>query len=105
MADYKETTKSMTCWQRCYRITIENPYGAMPTVRFDEEMRTNIDGQTVASVTGCITRDFDDPKHVFALRNPATGDPTGIEMTHGDVYAVLWSLYMSLAAERDAAQS
>lgn len=102
MPDYKESTNTITSWQRCYRITIENPYGAMPSVRFDEEMCTSADGKSTSNVTGCIVQNFDDPAHTFPLCDPQTGEPTGATMTHGELYAVLWSLYMALAVERDA---
>ena len=41
----------------------------------------------------------------FPLLDPATGNPVGATLSHGEVYAVLWSLYMALAAERDAAMT
>lgn len=50
------------------------------------------------------------------MLDPTTGNPVGaislgevydelgnlyVTLTHGQVYAILWSLYMALAAERD----
>ncbi len=46
---------------------------------------------------------FTDPSATFPLLDPSTGNPVGATISHGEVYAVLWSLYMALAAERDAA--
>lgn len=101
MADYKASTKQVGSWQRCYRITIENPYNAIPSIRFDEEVCT-VDGSAIASkVAGSILKDYDDQSKTFQLRNPLTGEQTGAAMSYGEVYAVLWSLYMALAEERD----
>ena len=102
MPDYKESAVSGKQWQRCRAIEIDNPYGAMPVVRFFEEMRTQVGGQSVSVPVGGITQNFDDPGKIFQLCNPMTGEQTGQTMTHGEVYAVLWSLYMALAEERDA---
>ena len=102
MPDYKAQTKVVSTWQRCYRITIENPYAATPSIRFDEEVMTVVDNETSSSVVGRFVRDFVDPENTFSLYDPQTGEKTGSTMTHGEVYAVLWSLYMSLADERDA---
>ena len=102
MPDYKESQVAGTRWQRCNRIVINNPYGAMPNIRFDEEERVALGDRTLGNPVGGIIKDFDNPALTFPLCNPATGEATGTTMTYGDVYAVLWSLYMALAEERDA---
>lgn len=102
MADYKESEVSGKQWQRCRAIEIDNPYGAMPVVRFFEELRTQVGGQGVAVPVGGITQNFDDPAKTFPLRNPMTGELVGATATYGEVYGLLWSLYMALAEERDA---
>ena len=50
-----------------------------------------------------LQKEFTDPAVTFPLLDPSTGNPVGPTLTHGQVYATLWSLYMALAAERDAA--
>ncbi len=45
-----------------------------------------------------------DPAKTIALRDPATGEPTGQTVTYAEAYALLYSAYLSAAAERDAAQ-
>ena len=102
MPDYKESQVAGTRWQRCNRITINNPYGAMPTIRFDEEERIAVGEQTIGNPVGGILKDFDDPERTFPLCNPMTGESTGATATYGEVYVLLWSLYMALATERDA---
>ena len=38
--DYKETSLTGSQWQRCNRITIDNPYNATPQITMHEEMMT-----------------------------------------------------------------
>jgi len=45
-----------------------------------------------------------DPAKTIALRDPATGEPTGATVTYAEAYALLYSAYLAAAAERDAAQ-
>lgn len=104
MPDYKESTISGKSWQRCYCIVINNPYDAMPSIRFDEETRIYIGDKTFSDPVAGIVKKFDNPASEFPLRDPATGDPVGVQMTYGEVYAALWSLYMALAEERDAGE-
>ena len=73
-------------------------------IRFDEERRIALaDGTSVGTPAGAIQKAFTDPSIELPLLNPETGEPVGQQITYGFVYAVLWSLYMTLAAERDAA--
>lgn len=102
--DYKQTSLTGEAWQRCNHLEINNPSGGTPTIRFDEERRVVLsDGATLGTPAGAITKEFTDPATEFPLLNPATGEAVGQQLTHGFVYAALWSLYMALAAERDAA--
>ena len=100
MADYKESTISGTSWQRAVRVIVNNTYQGTPSVMFQEELVTNINGvvtiQPVAEVS-CVF----DPAATFPAIDPVTGEPVGRDITHGEVYALLNSLYMYLAQQRD----
>jgi hypothetical protein len=37
------------------------------------------------------------------MLNPETGEATGATVTHAELYAILFSLYMQTAVERDGA--
>lgn len=101
--DYKQTALTGEAWHRFNHIEINNPCGGTPTIRFDEERRVVLsDGTTIGTPVGAITKEFTDTATEFPLLNPETADPVGQQLTHGFVYAVLWSLSMALAAERDA---
>lgn len=103
MPDYHQSTVSGERWQRCNHIEINNPSGDTPSIRFDEETPIGLaDGTSVGLPAGNITRAFNDPTAAIPLRDPTTGDAVGAKITHGEIYAILWSLYMALAAERDA---
>jgi len=87
-------------------IECNNGFGETPWIRFDEEDRAALsDGSSAVTGTSSITKPFDDPDKAFPLLDPATGQPTGAVMTHGAVYATLFSLYIHSAKERDEAQS
>ena len=55
-------------------------------------------GQVLLSLT-------DETTAAFQAIDPATNEPMGRDITHGEVYGLLYSLYMYLAAKRDAAQT
>ncbi len=46
-----------------------------------------------------------EPGATLALRNPETGALTGQTITHGELYAILWSLAMESAALQDASEA
>ena len=113
MANYKETSVSGESWVRCRSVTINNPLpgkgefdsatqerlGAV--AYFQEEKIVSIDGTQIAIDVGACRKAFD-PEAVITLLNPDTGDPTGATVTQGDLYVILYSLYMQTALERDA---
>jgi hypothetical protein len=41
--------------------------------------------------------------NVGKMLNPETGEATGATVTHAELYAILFSLYMQTAVERDGA--
>ena len=103
MPDYKEATVTgqQSQHQRCYQITISNPFDNAPSVRFDEEtLLTLPDESKINKQIGGITVPFD-PMKIIPVRNPATWELTGQTITFGEVYAVLASAYWQAALERD----
>ena len=105
--NYQESTVTGTSWVRCKAVTISNPLegadDAAPSVNFYEEKVVVSDGDyTRIPVGGC--RKVFDAAGVITVLNPDTDAPTGSTMTHGELYAVLYSLYMQTALERDMGQ-
>jgi len=105
MPDYKESTVAGTSYQRCHTVRLNNPYQEQPFIEFLEEKVINLDGQVLRQgVAGLCEKHFN-PTDSFHLLDPTTNLPTGTSMTHAEFYAVLYSLYMQTALERDAANS
>ncbi len=100
--DYKETTLTGSQWQRCNRITIDNPYNATPQITMHEEMMTVLGEKRFQEPAGAVYVTFD-PSAVIELLDPATGETLGASMTQGQIHVALWSLYMTSVFARDAA--
>ena len=107
MADYNESVipGTLTSWQRCHSIQIQNPYNdaAAVNVRFDEEIvKVLPDGEVIKSAPtkGGITKEFD-PSVVIQLRDPTTWELTGESTTMGAIMAAIGSAYWQFALERD----
>lgn len=102
MSDYKESTIAGTAWQRCHEIVVSNTRGAAPRVQFFEERVIALEGGgEIRQALGAMEVGFD-PARVIVLHDPATGLPTGEVSTYGAAHALLYSAYLSAAAERDA---
>ncbi len=100
MPDYKETTKTITQWQRCFRAVVEHQRHQVPRIDFLEEV-VKINGAEIREpVPGCsITYN---PIAVLPRRDPTDDSLTGETITHQEVYAILYSAYRHAADLRDA---
>lgn len=103
MPDYKQKTVAGQSWQRACRIIIENPANGTPSIKFIEETAINIDGEVITLPVSSVGVALDVASPFPAL-DPATNQLIGRDITPGEVYAVLYSLYMDLAGKRDVAQ-
>lgn len=102
MSDYNASQITGNSWQRCYQIGIENSLDCAPVIRFDEEMifRTATD------------EDLHKPLGTFSLMpemggsveilNPINGASIGATITYGEIYALIYSVYIDAAKKRDA---
>ena len=102
MSNYKQTTVSGETWQRAARVVVENPLNATPSILIVEEEAIVLGDKTITNVCGNLSCAFD-PEATFPAIDPATDEPVGRDITHGEVYALLNSLYMDLAKKRDEA--
>lgn len=107
MADYKESTVTGTRWSRCRQIRIDNPHSSqgVPTVQFVEEDAIDLGGAVGVIVTPSKLRPIYsiqfDPAEVVDLYDPITGEKTTQTITMGEIYALIFSAYMTHAARRD----
>lgn len=102
MANYKEEQLNGAKWQRCNAVHITNSYGVTPHIIFGEEqivlvegsppIRININSQCVAAFNA---------QSVINIINPLTGEMTGAQYTHQQLYEILYSLYVDTALKRD----
>jgi hypothetical protein len=102
MADYKEQSISGNKWQRCRAVTINNPYQGGPRAFFQEEEVVSFAGSTVNRDVGSCDAVFDPVAGTIAMVDPTTNLPTGTTVTHAELYAILYSLYLQTATLRDA---
>lgn len=90
---YKESSASGSTWFRCSGIQVSNPFGGTPSINLQEEQVVVVDGvKPVVVSTRNLFLEFN-PIANIALRDPITDALTGKSITHGDVYAILYSLY------------
>lgn len=99
--NYRESSSPATTWRRAYHVAVDNRLGHQPRVEFHEEDVISADSQTVSKPVGTVSVEFD-PSGTIEVLDPTTGKSTGETMPHAVVYAVLYSLYMQAAANRDA---
>ena len=106
MPEYPETVAQSTSSRRMFAAHVTAPRGnpAGRQITFEEEsvivIGARIISQAAGSVGGALV-----PADTFPVLNPNTGAATGQTATHLDLYRLLYSLYMDLAAKRDAAAS
>ena len=102
MPNYKETTAEGVAYVRCHTVVIKNNLGVTPVAEFHEECIVSFGGNTFKQPAAGCRRQVE-PTGEIAMVDVQTGLPTGAVVTHGELYAILFSLYMQTAAERDAA--
>ena len=103
MSNYKEQALTGSEWQRSYRVTIVNQYGGIPAIVFDEEKIALLDnGLKVNTPGGQLVEPMTDPTTTFDLIHPETGAVIGTAQ-YLNLHVLLYSLYLHLAAQRDAA--
>lgn len=102
--NYKQSAVTGETWQRAVRVVVENPYeGGVPAVTFVEEQLINLPGEVITRASGSVSEPFTPANagEVFNLVHPETGAVLGTA-TYQDVYVMLHSLYLHVAAKRDA---
>ncbi len=102
--NYREQQTTGTTWRRCHEVTLFNPLGGPQFARFSEQDASAVGSKTLTTNAGYLDRPFD-PAGEFPLLDPATGLPSGQVMSHAALYLALFSLYMQVATERDAAST
>ena len=105
MPDYKETTVTGTAYIRANQVVVANPLEGVKAVSYYEEQVVNLEDDQIIRPQGGIQEPFtqDNASEEFDLVDPVDGTPLGMTMEYKDLYVALHSLYLHLAAKRDAA--
>ena len=98
---YQASEVTGTEYLRARLVQIHNQMGVAPHVAFVEERVTQLPGRVITQDNATLTTPYN-PDAVIELINPADMQPLGATMTHGQIMVGLYSLYMALAAQRDA---
>lgn len=101
--NYKETTVTGASWVRANSVTVHNPLGGTGAIRFNEERVIVLGDRKIFEPIGSVQERLTEDKRskVFDLKHPETLEVVG-QATYEQVYLLLHSLYLHLAAERDA---
>ena len=104
MSDYKETSVSGSSYQRCSSIEISNGFDRKHIGFYEQKVFNMDDGEKIVKGAGSIMKEFtpENAATSFDVLDPTTNARSGVSMTFGETYAVLYSLYLHLASERDA---
>lgn len=109
MAKYKEGSVAGETWKRAFQVSINNEYGALPTIRYDEEDMIQMGaGKYINNRQGSnvsYTFNFSDAGTTFRLKNPLTDEFIDAYATYQDVFVLMHSLYFHLAEQRDRGPS
>jgi hypothetical protein len=101
--DYRQTTGSAQSWRRARQVQILNQRGVTPSISFSEEDVVSFSGMEVLTPVLSVVRGTFDPNGAIPLVNPDTGELTGASATQAELYVIVYSLYLQLARQRDAA--
>ena len=100
MSNYKEKNITGKKHQRYCRVVIEDPYKGLPSIMFVEEEIIEIGEEVTTKLVSNISVVLD-PAASFPGVDPETDVPAGRGITHGEVQALLYSLYKYLTTQRD----
>jgi hypothetical protein len=100
MADYRQKQGSATSWRRAAQVTIHNPRNGQPTINFVEQDVVVLGNEEFHRQNAGMVAGTFDPQATFPLVSPITGQQFGTAKQE-DLYVLLHSLYLHLAAKRD----
>lgn len=80
---------------RCSQVIIDNRLGAAPTVTFHRERIVGLEGaDPIRQPLSPLPLPFD-PMASVPVLNPSTGEPTGATITQGEMYALVYSVFVA----------
>lgn len=104
MANYKETKAEGTVWRRAKQVNVSNYLEDIPKpIVFMEEDVAVIGEEQFHTNRGSVQTVYD-PEYLINLRDPETGEKTGVVVKQSMIYLALYSLYLDCAEARDNEQ-
>lgn len=104
--NYLPTTTAGDTHRRSPVVNGSNILGKTPVITYQEEdVVYDSTGKPFHSFAGSVSKVLDAPDTEFNLIDPTDGTTVIGTAKHQDVYVMLYSLYRSIAAERDAAET
>lgn len=82
-------------YTRSPQVVIDNRMGRTPTITFHREMVLGTAGGSVMCQPMAPNVLAFDPQASVPVINPETGEPTGDTVTHGEIYALLFSAFVA----------
>ena len=106
MKNYKEVSLFGSSYVRSPRAILDNPYGDLPRILFEEEIRTTLsDGSIITRpAPGPWPSVTYSPDFSFPLIDPSTGLEMQQKATLDQLEVMMYSLYIYLSTQRDALQ-
>ncbi len=105
MPNYKESSVAGSSYVRAGSVFIDNGL-INKSIAFQEQEVMTLGDEVISKSLGLVASEFtaENQDTAFALLDPETNQQVdGQTMTFADVYNALYSLYLHLALERDAA--
>lgn len=108
MPNYKEVALEGTAYTRCGRVTIENSL-VYKMITFNEETVAFFDdGRSIVKPEDAVLTRYLNAENAgtsVAILDPETNEASGARMSYAEIYNMLYSLYIHVAAERDAEEA
>ena len=103
MSNYRESSASGTSHVRAHTVVFNNQEQYKSAEFHEEKVIVMEDGEVIRKRTGAINESFtvENSVNEFPVIDPISGQDTGATATYGQVYALLYSLYLELAVSRD----
>ena len=104
MPNYQQTNVSGTSYIRSNQVVVNNPLQGTKAITFMEEQVVNLEGESIQRQRGGVQEPFtvENSGEEFQLINPETGDQLGATASYQELYVMMHSLYLHLAAKRDS---
>ena len=80
---------------RCPQVVVDNRLGHAPFVTFHRERIIGLDGGATVTQPMSPREVPYDPAAIVPVLNPLTGEPTGQSITQGDLYALIYSVFVA----------